>query len=380
MRLGALLLDEPTPAFGGVLTRNAFCGAPIILAREVLQSPLSRGVLVNTRVANVGSPTALEDAQKVQAAFARAVSCRPSEAFVLSTGVIGWSLPVTAMVDWMSALDWNARDGDLLDLARSIMTTDAYPKLRSIPLGEGRLCGVVKGAGMIEPHLATMIGLILTDVTVERETLRDSLRRAAEVSFNAISVDSDQSTSDAILAFSSRHRPSVSAQEWEEALTRLCLHLAEDVVRNGEGTAHVLDVHVRQAPSRTIAATVARRIANSPLVKTAIYGNDPNVGRILAAAGSALGETGLAVDPQRWELRVGHWTVFMKGAFRLTPQLEEDLHRYLRDCAMPETKEFPPHERNVVIELFLGLGQEQARVWGSDLSPEYVRVNADYRS
>lgn len=380
MKLAALVLDRPTPSFAGVLTRNAFVGAPVILARRLLDFDHSRGVLVNTKIANVGAPGGLEDALSVQAAFARALGAEADQIFVLSTGIIGWRLPVAAIAASLPEVVSRLGADGPVELAEAIMTTDSYPKLRCVPLGGGHLCGVVKGAGMIEPNLGTMIGLIFTDVSVDRKTLRHALADASAESFNRISVDGDQSTSDAVLAFSSNVLPPVSEQEFREALTPLCRELAQDVVRNGEGTAHVLEVVVRGAPDVRTAEEVGRHIVNSPLVKTAVYGNDPNVGRILAAAGSRLGRLHPGADLGRLRLSIGGLTVYRDGGFRLDTATEARLSAYLRDCALPEVRDYPPHERNVLIELDLGLGGGEARLLGSDLSHEYIRVNADYRS
>ncbi len=380
MKLAALVLDEPTPSFAAVLTRNAFAGAPVVLARRLLGEPLARGVLVNTKVANVGAPGGLEDAQLLQKAVANELKEEPQRLFVLSTGVIGWKLPVEPMCQLLPDLISSLGQGDLLDLATAIMTTDSYPKLRSVQLGQGRLCGVVKGAGMIEPNLATMIGLILTDVSVGREELREALSAVAADTFNLISVDGDQSTSDAVLAFSSRRYPAVSAAEFRDALHRLCAQLAEDVVRNGEGTAHVIEVIVRGAPDRATAQAAARQIVNSPLVKTAIYGNDPNVGRILAAAGSSLGRIAPDVDLSGMQLFIGGLRVYGEGCFQLGDEAEKRLSTYLRQVSLPEVRDYPPHEEKVLIELDLQCGPAEARLLGSDLSHEYIKVNADYRS
>lgn len=380
MKLAALVLDEPTPSFAGVLTRNAFAGAPVVLARRLLEGSSIRGVLINTKIANVGAPGGLEDAQILQQALASELGESPEQFFVLSTGIIGWKLPVDAMRQRLMELTKSLGQGNLLNLASAIMTTDSYPKLRSVRLGRGILCGVVKGAGMIEPNLATMIGLILTDVSVPRDVLREELTEVAAETFNLMSVDGDQSTSDAVLAFSSNRLPPVSVAEFREALRLLCGQLAQDVVRNGEGTAHVIEVVVRGAPDRSVAVEVGRQIVNSPLVKTAIYGNDPNVGRVLAAAGSRLGRIAPHLDLSDLELFIGGVRVYSGGSFRLGIEEEKRLSSYLKEVSMPEVRDFPPHENNVLIELNLNRGSGMARLLGSDLSYEYIRVNADYRS
>jgi glutamate N-acetyltransferase/amino-acid N-acetyltransferase len=381
MRLNLLVLDEPTAAFAGMFTRNAFPGAPVLLGRELLPKPLTRGVLINNKVANVGGPTALEDAKALQTAAAAAIGCAPEQLFVASTGIIGWSLPVNDMKPALSPLAAGLQSKSALPLARGIMTTDAWPKVRSKSLFGGRIVVLGKGAGMIEPNLATMLVYIMTDLQVSRSALRSLLPRVVAQSFNAISVDSDQSTSDMVLAFSSQRVPCPDPSAFEKALAEICRELAQDIVRNGEGTAHVIEARVTGAKDEASARLAAKAIVNSPLVKTAIFGNDPNVGRLLSSVGDAFGNAGLALAPKALKLNIAGVTVFENGAFRLDPEAEAQLSKAFSAAAQPEKKNgFPRHEQNVVLSLDLGQGRAAATVWGSDLSYEYIRENADYRS
>jgi glutamate N-acetyltransferase/amino-acid N-acetyltransferase len=381
MRLNLLLLDEPTAAFAAVFTRNAFPGAPVLLGREGLGEPLTRGVVINNKIANVGGPRALEDAREVQAAAAALLGCPAGQLFVASTGIIGWSLPVADVKKALPQLPAALQADSALPLARGIMTTDAWPKVRSKSLFGGRIVAVAKGAGMIEPNLATMLVYIVTDLEVSRTALRELLPRVVAQSFNAISVDSDQSTSDMVLVFSSQHVPCPDPTAFERALTEVCRDLAQDIVRNGEGTAHVIEVRVSGAPDEAAARLAAKAVANSPLVKTAVFGNDPNVGRVLASVGDAFGNAGLALNLKALRLRIAGVPVFEGGAFRLTPEIEAQLSKAFVAASQPEKKDgFPRHEDNVVLSLELGLGTAATTVWGSDLSYEYVRENADYRS
>jgi len=381
MRLNLLVLDEPTAAFAGVFTRNAFPGAPVVLGRELLSVPLTRGVLINNKVANVGGPSALVDARTLQAAAASQLGCPPDQVFVASTGIIGWSLPVADMKKALPSLVPALQSSSALPLARGIMTTDSYPKVRSRSLFGGRITAVAKGAGMIEPNLATMLVYIMTDLEVSRTALRGLLPRVVAQSFNAITVDSDQSTSDMALVFSSQRVPCPDPAAFEKALVEVCRDLAQDIVRNGEGTAHVIEVQVSGAPTDELARLAAKAVANSPLVKTAIFGNDPNVGRVLSSLGDAWGNLGLALDPQALRVQIAGVTVFENASFRLTPEVEKSLSEAFAAAAQPEKKDgYPRHEENVKLSLDLGLGSSEATVWGSDLSYEYVRENADYRS
>jgi glutamate N-acetyltransferase/amino-acid N-acetyltransferase len=381
MRLNLLLLEEATAAFGGVFTRNAFPGAPVLLGKELLGEPMNRGVLVNNKIANVGGPHALEDAKELQADAATVFGLAASQLFVASTGVIGWSLPLQELKKALPELAQTMQSASALPLAQGIMTTDAWPKVRSRQLFGGRITAVAKGAGMIEPNMATMLVYILTDISLSRKSLREMLPRVVSKSFNSISIDSDQSTSDMALIWSSQRVACPDSVQFEQALEDLCRELAQDIVRNGEGSSHVLEVRVVGASDRAQAQVAGKAIVNSPLVKTALYGNDPNVGRVLASVGDAFGNLGLTLLPTAITLAIAGETVFEKGAFQLDPMKEERLSLAFSAAALPEKKAgFPPHENNVVFTLDLGQGEGAAVVWGSDLSYEYVRENADYRS
>ncbi|MEI8095595.1 MAG: bifunctional ornithine acetyltransferase/N-acetylglutamate synthase [Spirochaetales bacterium] len=381
MRLNLLLLEEATAAFGGVFTRNAFPGAPVLLGRELIDEPLSRGVLVNNKIANVGGPRALDDAKALQAEAGKLLGIAPRQLFVASTGIIGWSLPLKDMKKALPQLVPGLQNTSALPFAKGIMTTDAWPKVRSRQLFGGRLTAVAKGAGMIEPNMATMLVYILTDIELSRKALRDMLPRVVGKTFNCISIDSDQSTSDMALMWSSQRVPCSDQVAFERALEDLCRDLAQDIVRNGEGTSHVLEARISGAYDLAQARIAGKAIVNSLLVKTAIFGNDPNVGRLLASVGDAFGNLGLPLTPKAITLKIADETVFEKGAFQLDPMKEARLSKAFAAAGLPEKKSgFPPHELNVVLALDLGQGSTETVVWGSDLSYEYVRENADYRS
>lgn len=381
MKLNLLLLDEPTPSFASVFTRNAFAGSPVIVGREQIQEPFTRGVVINNKIANVGVMSGLEDARKIQKAVSTLLDIQSKEIFPASTGIIGWSLPIQDMVAALPGLVDGLQSRSALPLAKGIMTTDSYPKLRSFTLGGGSIVGIAKGAGMIEPNMATMLVYVMTDLDVPRDELRAMLSRVAENTFNCISVDSDQSTSDMAMVFSSCKVPCPNLDDFEAGLQQVCQELAMDIVRNGEGTAHVLEVLVKGTPSREFAKAVGKAVVNSPLVKTAVFGNDPNVGRLVSSVGDYLGNQGLSLDRSTFRIDIGPYTVFKKGGFCIDMEKEELLFRYFKQAAQPEKKEgYPRHERNVKIFIDFGTGEAQATVLGSDLSYEYVRENADYRS
>jgi glutamate N-acetyltransferase/amino-acid N-acetyltransferase len=383
MNLSLILLDEPTPSFAARFTRNRFAGAPVLIGRERLQEPRLRGVLINNKVANVGAATGVKDARAVLGELGGLLDSPERELLAASTGVVGWRLPVADMRAALPGLAAGLQRRSLLPVARAIMTTDSWPKLRRARVAQGSIVGVAKGAGMIEPNLSTMLVFLLTDLDIPRSALREELARAAAFSFNRISVDGDQSTSDMVVALSSRRKPAAPRAEFRRGLAEVCRGLAEDIVRNGEGVGHVLRVRVRGA-SETLALGLGKAVVNSPLVKTAVCGNDPNVGRILSSMGDYLGAVpgGAAVDFRRLRVRLGGIVLYERGAFRLDPAKERRLARYLASCAYdPARKGFPAHERCVEIEVECGgRGAQSVEVIGADLSHEYVRENADYRS
>ena len=381
MRLALICADQPTGSFAGVFTRNAFPGAPVILGRERLGEPLVRGILVNNKIANVRAASGLEDARRLTRSLGQQLGAPAEQLFSVSTGIIGWTLPMVEIEAALPALRDGLHDGSALDVAQAIMTTDSYPKVRRIDVGPGSILGIVKGAGMIEPDMATMLVFLLTDLAVSRDAARRALAHAVRDTFNCITVDGDMSTSDMALLLASGAAGDVGEQEFTEALSQLCGLLAQDVVRNGEGTGHVLQLEVRGLETPELARGVAKAVANSPLVKTALYGNDPNVGRLLSAVGDYLGTHGRSVNPDRVHIRVGAETVFARGAFRIDREKELRLSDYLKTTALnPRLTGYPQHQRCVEVTIDCGSGPAVATVWGSDLSDQYVHENADYRS
>jgi glutamate N-acetyltransferase/amino-acid N-acetyltransferase len=392
MRLTLLALDRPTPAFAAKFTRNAFPGAPVIVGRRRLDGPALAAIVVNNKISNVCAPGGVDAAERVCAEAARLVGCAPEEVLPSSTGVIGWRLPGGAVLAALPGAAGALQGGSVLPAAEAITTTDLYPKIRRAAAGEGSVVGIAKGAGMIEPNLATMLVYLLTDLDVPRGALRAALDAAVEATFNCISVDSDTSTSDTVVLASSRRRPVPPAGAFAEALARVCADLAEDVVRNGEGVHHVMRVAVSGARSFDEARGLGKAVVNSPLLKAAVNGNDPNVGRLLCAAGKHAGALGIPLDPARVDMKVGGEVVLEGGAMRLDPEKEQRLVRHLRSAELYASApaadgitfrpplDYPPHERRVEIEIDLGLGGASCAVLGADLTHEYVTENADYRS
>ncbi|MBM3866105.1 MAG: arginine biosynthesis protein ArgJ [Verrucomicrobia bacterium] len=391
MNLTLITLDQPTPAFAALFTRNAFPGAPVIVGRARLAEPALGAVVINNKISNVCAPDGVATAERVCAAAAAQLGLSPRQVLPSSTGVIGWALPEETMIAALPAAVATLAPGSVLPAAEGIVTTDLYPKVRRAELGGGSIVGIAKGAGMIEPNLATMLVYLLTDIAVPRAELRQMLARAADASFNAISIDSDTSTSDTVVALSSGRVPFTDWGAFERALHQVCRDLAEDVVRNGEGVRHVLRVTVRDAASLTLARALGKAVVNGPLFKCAVAGNDPNVGRLIQAIGKHVGAHAPGTDLSGLRASLGGIEIFSGGVFRLNPEKEAALVAHLRGAELYASRpkadgvfsapiDFPPHERAVELEISIGNGAASATVLGGDLTHEYVSENADYRS
>jgi glutamate N-acetyltransferase/amino-acid N-acetyltransferase len=391
MNLTVIALDQPTTAFAALFTRNAFPGAPVIIGRTRLAEPSLGAIVINNKISNVCAPDGVATAERVCAAAAAQLGLSPHQVLPSSTGVIGWALPEEAMIAALPAAVGALAPGSVLPAAEGIVTTDLYPKVRRADVGGGSIVGIAKGAGMIEPNLATMLVYLLTDIAVPRAELRQMLARATDASFNAISIDSDTSTSDTVVALSSGRVPFADWGAFERALHQVCRDLAEDVVRNGEGVRHVIRVTVREAASLGLARALGKAVVNGPLFKCAVAGNDPNVGRLIQAIGKHVGAHAPGTDLSGLRATMGGIEIFSGGVFRLNPEKEAALVAHLRSAELYASQvgpdgvfsapiDFPPHERAVELEIALGNGAASATVLGGDLTHEYVSENADYRS
>lgn len=391
MTLTVIALDQPTDAFAAVFTKNAFPGAPVILGRSRLEGETLSAIVVNNKISNVCAPEGVAASQRICEGLASELGVPPDSVLPCSTGVIGWRLPVEAMLGAMPEAVRALQGDSILPAAEGIVTTDLYPKVRRASVGQGSIVGIAKGAGMIEPNLATMLVYLLTDCDVSREDLRQALRDAVAPTFNAMSIDTDTSTSDTVALVSSRRVP-CNLHEFREALVRVCAKLTEDIVRNGEGVHHVLRVEVLGAPTKELALGVGKAIVGSPLFQCAVCGNDPNVGRLVMAIGKHVGLVAPELDLSKCTLSMAGRTIFEGGAFRLDHGTEEALVAHMRHAELyastapadgltfvPPVR-FPPHERCVEIKVDLGAGEASATVLGSDRSHEYISENADYRS
>jgi glutamate N-acetyltransferase/amino-acid N-acetyltransferase len=371
--LALIVSDRPAPV-AGVFTRNRVRAAPVLLCQKLLAGRRLSAIVANSGNANActGRP-GLADAELVGKWTAEAVRRPAREVFVCSTGVIGQRLSLEKLRRGVrqAALSLSAEGGR--NAALAIMTTDRRPKERAVAFTVDGLRvtvgGIAKGAGMICPDMATTLCFLATDAAVEAVHLQRALREAVDRSFNRISVDGDTSTNDTVLCFATgragARRLTPRGTAWgrfQEALTRVARDLAHLVVRDGEGATKFVEVRVKGARTPADAQAAARTVANSPLVKTTLYGQDCNWGRIFAAAG----RSGAQVVPDRLALSVCGVPV-AKGGLGLGPLAEQQANERLR-------------EADVTLELDLGLGRAEAVMWTTDLTEEYVKENAGYRS
>jgi len=375
MTLTLIALDEPTRDFAAVFTRNAFPGAPVVIGRERLDEPELGAIIVNNKISNVCAPDGRAAAEAVCTRVGELFGLPATAVLPSSTGVIGWSLPVEEMLAALPAAKAALQADSILPAAEGIVTTDLYPKVRRVDFANGgSIVGIAKGAGMIEPNLATMLVYLLTDVAVPCDALREILRRVVEPSFNSISIDSDTSTSDTVVLVSSGRVSCEGLSGFEAALRTVCADLAEDVVRNGEGVRHVIRVEVTGAADAAQARSLGKAIVNAPLFKCAVAGNDPNVGRLVQAIGRHLGggqppSFGAALvgaaSLSRLRLFMGGIEIFSHGVFQLDPQKEAALVAHLKQAELYESRvpsdgvyrpavDFPPHERCVEVGVDLG--------------------------
>jgi glutamate N-acetyltransferase/amino-acid N-acetyltransferase len=391
MNLTLIALERPTPDFAAVFTRNAFPGAPVLIGRRRLGEPTLGAIVVNNKISNVRAPNGEAVAERMCAAVGAALGLGAGQVIPSSTGVIGWRLPIEPMLAAVAAAAGALGSSSLLDAAVGIMTTDLYPKVRRVAVGDGSIVGIAKGAGMIEPNLATMLVYLLTDLSLPRATLRRLLPAAVDPSFNCISIDTDTSTSDTVVLLSSGAVPCPDEAAFAHGLAAVCADLAEDVVRNGEGVRHVVRAQVTGAPDEPLARALGKTVINSPLCKAAIAGNDPNVGRILMAVGKHLGIHAPHLSLADVRIALGGKTIFTGGSFQLDPSVERELVAHLEQAELYRSAapsagifrpgvDFPPHERCVEVAVDLGCGNAGATVLGADLTHEYVSENADYRS
>jgi glutamate N-acetyltransferase/amino-acid N-acetyltransferase len=345
-----------------MFTRNRFPGAPVIVGRTHIADGFAQAIVVNSKNANVATgQRGIDDAVEMCRLVAGELGIETRDVLPFSTGVIGRHLPMDKIRTGLQGIRAELRPNNLELAARAIMTTDMYPKYISRPVGPAVVAGIAKGAGMIEPNMATMLAYIMTDADLPVQVMRPMLRRVVERSFNAISIDTDTSTSDTVVLMANGLAGAVNRRAFEDALIEVCEHLAREIARNGEGASKLLTVQVSGAKNFRQAKFVAKAVVNSPLVKTAVYGCDPNWGRVIMAVGKCADEHD--IEPNRTTIRFGPTAVFALGS-PVDCDLEA-LQKYLG-------------QKEVEIAVDLGIGHASARVWGCDLTEGYVKENAYY--
>ena len=358
-----LVVAEEVCAAAGVFTQSRFAGPSIVLSRENIASNQARAVVVISKNSNVATgDEGLNNAREVVAGVAKAIGCDTKHVLIASTGVIGRQYPMQNVRAGLAAIPKAFAETSVEDVARGIMTTDTVHKVaESVVAGSTvRIVGVAKGVGMIEPNMATLITMMFTDAAIEKSALDKVFRRVIDKTFNCVSVDSDTSTSDTAVILASGVAGAVDPAKFEDALYQVALSLTKQVARDGEGAEKLIEVCVDGARDERQAKLVAKAIVNSPLVKTAVHGADPNWGRIAMAVGKCSDERD--IDEKRVVIRFGMQEVYPTS---VNESGLDALSKYMRSDT-------------VRIHVTLNTGTAECTVWGCDLTDGYIRINADY--
>ena len=370
-----LALFDAGTSTAGVFTKSKCPSAPVEWCRAHLKSGKARALVVNSGNANAFTGKSGRVATKLTAEIAaKATGCKPSEIFLASTGVIGEPLDASKFAPVMAGLAARARPGDFLAASRAIMTTDTFPKVATAKARIGQatvtINGIAKGAGMIAPDMATMLSFVFTDAAIAAPALQALLKDGVTDTFNAVTIDGDTSTSDTLMIFATgkANTPRIARardprlKDFKKALQQVLANLSEQIARDGEGARKLVEIVVEGAVSKASARRIAMSIANSPLVKTAIAGEDANWGRVVMAVGKA----GEPADRDKLSIWFGGIRVAHKGA---------------RDPAYDEAEVSAAMKKpEISLKVALGLGKGRDRVLTCDLTKEYIAINGDYRS
>ncbi|MFW6269536.1 MAG: bifunctional glutamate N-acetyltransferase/amino-acid acetyltransferase ArgJ [Bacillota bacterium] len=370
----ALIYSEKLAEAAAVFTTNEVKAAPVLISRNKIKNGKARAIIVNSGNANACTgEKGLEDAKKMTELTAANLKISPEEVLVASTGKIGENLNMEKITKGIEQLS-SCLEKDDLDAAEAILTTDdnikriAYSFKLPNSDEEIKIGGIAKGSGMIHPNMATMLGFITTDIKIENRLLNEALKKSVKESFNRISVDGDQSTNDSAFLLANGQAGNNKIKEKNEdyneflkVLKKVVIFLAKAIVADGEGTTKFITIKVKEAADEIQADKIARNIANSNLVKTALFGGDPNWGRILAAAGKARA----GIDPEKMIVKVNETTLYKKGE---PVKISEDrLSRLIK-------------KDKILIEVLLGKGKTELEFWTGDLTYEYIEVNAEYHT
>ena len=344
-----------------MFTRNRFPGAPVIVGRKHVARGFVQALVINSKNANVAmGKLGIDNAIETCRTVGEELNVNPYDVLPFSTGVIGRPLPMDKIRAGLSGIRDELKPNDLKLAAEAIMTTDKYPKYFSRQVGSAVIAGIAKGAGMIEPNMATMLVYLMTDAELPKSAMRPMLRRVVGRTFNCMSIDTDTSTSDTVVLMANGLAGKVRLGQFEKALLEVCEYLTKEIARSGEGATKLITVEVSRAKTEAQAKRVAKSVVNSPLVKTAVYGCDPNWGRVIMAVGKCFDP---AIEPAKVTIRFGGTNVFKKGS----PV----------DCDLEALRKYLG-QSEVTISIDLGIGNASARVWGCDLTEGYIKENAYY--
>ena len=356
-----VIYSEQRARAAAMFTLSRFPGAPVVVGREHIAGGFAQALVINSKNANVAmGKQGLDNAREMCRLVAGELGIKERDVLPFSTGVIGRALPMEKIRAGLKGIRRELKPNNLQLAAEAIMTTDRWPKFTSCRVGNAIVAGIAKGAGMIEPNMATMLVYLMTDAELPAAALKPMLRRVVDRTFNSISIDTDTSTSDTVVLMANGLAGPVKPAAFEAALLEVSEHLAREICRNAEGATKLITVEVSGAKNEAQAKRVGKAVVNSPLVKTAVYGSDPNWGRVIAAIGKTFDP---AIEPKRTTIRFGDGKVFARGA-----PVDSDLEALRNYLSRPD----------VTIGVHLGIGKAQARVWGCDLTEEYIKENAYY--
>lgn len=356
-----VVFSEAKCMASGVFTKSTLPGPAVRISKENIKNKEAQALIVVSKNANVATGLkGYQDANRIVEAISSQLGIKKSLVQIAGTGVIGRRYPIEKIMQGLSSLRQKLVKSDFFKVANGIRTTDKSPKMHSKKIGKIVLTGVAKGVGMIEPNMATLLAYFFTDAEIDKDDLDRIFKKVMNKTFNCMSIDTDTSTSDSAVIFANGLSGRVNLLEFEEALYEIAFELMVDILKDGEGSSKVMEVNISNAKSYLQARTIGKSIINSPLVKTAIHGADPNWGRIIMAIGKCTGETGLSED--KIQIRICDFEVYPK-------QLDE---KDLSKLKKLMEKDF------VGINVALNTGKEKATVWGCDLTCEYVRFNSAY--
>lgn len=360
----ALIASEVEAQAAAVFTRSTFCGAPVILGKELIKKGRAQAFFITSGISNVATgQEGLDNARKEMEAVGMELGIDPELVLPNATGVIGVQLPMDKILPAISGCKDELGTDNWEATAEAIMTTDTHAKLVRKQVGEATLIGMAKGAGMIEPNMATMLSFWVTDAQIPSAVLQPMLKRVVDQSYNRLSIDTDTSTSDTVAIMANGMAGAVDLDAFEAAFTDGAVAMAKQIVADGEGATKLIEVVVSQAIDEEQAKGMAKSIVNSPLVKTAVYGADANWGRVAMALGKTFDPR---LNPDTVKISFGEYTVYQNGA--PTGIEDEPVESYMKKAD------------EVTISVTLGLGDSTATVWGCDLTEDYIKINALYRT